>query len=161
VKRYWTCPKGCGGRWERALVKCRTEGCEGRRPKKRTARHAVTLRDDSYAVYEQVNAAIHASAHDGEWCPSDCGACGKKPPMMRHNDRDHDHVTGRPRGLLCPGNTGCNVLLVRWVTAPVARSIAETKLAAGELDAARWLALAAYLERVEVWERSRVEGAAV
>ena len=43
--KYWSCPKGCGGRWTRTQQKCATDGCEGRRPKPRTARHARKVRD--------------------------------------------------------------------------------------------------------------------
>jgi hypothetical protein len=39
--------------------------------------------------------------------------------------------------------------------------VADAKLMAGEADAERWNGLAAYLERVEVWERTRLHGAAV
>jgi hypothetical protein len=132
-RKFWTCPRGCGGRWERSLVKCRTEGCAGRRPKARVPKHARTLRDDGYDVYEEVNAAIHASGHNGEWSPADCGVCGKPTPGMRHNDRDHDHLTGFPRGLACPGNQGCNALMPRQLTLERARLIV------------------AYLERVEAY----------
>ena len=141
ARRYWTCPKGCGGRWERSLVKCRTEGCTGRRPKRRVPAHARTLRDDAYAVYEAVNAELHGPAFDGEWTPDCCGVCGKPPSSERHMDRDHDHLTGLPRGLACPGNSGCNALMPRQLTLARARLIV------------------AYLERVE--RARRLEGAAV
>jgi hypothetical protein len=145
VSRYWTCPKGCGGRWERSLVKCRTEGCAGRRPKARVPKHARTLSDDSYAVYERVAREAHGVSDES------CCACEKPRKQERRHDRDHDHITGLPRGLLCAGDTGCNVLLPKWVTAPVARAIAVAKLAAGEPDALRWDGLAGYLERVEAY----------
>lgn len=131
ASRYWTCPRGCGGRWERSLVKCRTEGCTGRRPKKRVPVHARTLRDDPYPVYERVNGELHGPAFGGEWTPDCCGVCGKPPVSGRHMDRDHDHVTGLPRGLACPGNQGCNALMPRQLTLERARLIV------------------AYLERVE------------
>jgi hypothetical protein len=129
--RYWTCPRGCGGRWERSLVKCRTAGCAGRRPKKRVPVHARTLRDEPYTVYEQVNTEIHGPSFGGEWTPDCCGVCGKPPSTARHMDRDHDHTTGLPRGLACPGNQGCNALMPKRLTLERARLIV------------------AYLERVE------------
>lgn len=41
-----------------------------------------------------------------------CGICGKKPDGRRL-DRDHDHVTGLPRGLLCRKD---NRMLKRTIT---------------------------------------------
>lgn len=127
---YWVCA-GCGTRWPRVKQKC---GCGRKRPKRRVPAHARTLRDDSYAVYEAVNAELHAAGHNGEWTPDCCGVCGKPPSTARHMDRDHDHVTGRPRGLACPGNTGCNALMPRQLTLERARLIVG------------------YLERVEAAE---------
>lgn len=40
-----------------------------------------------------------------------CGVCGVKPSGKRL-DRDHDHATGSPRGLLC---RRCNRLLTRRI----------------------------------------------
>lgn len=145
MRQYWTCPKGCGGRWKRSLVKCRTEGCTGRRPKPRVPKHARTLRDDSYAVYVQVARDIHGVTDES------CCVCGKPRSQERRPDRDHDHKTGKPRGLVCPGVTGCNVLMLPWVTASTARGIAEAKGDAGEPDYQRWYLIAGYLERVEAY----------
>jgi hypothetical protein len=145
ARKFWTCPKGCGGRWERSLVKCRTEGCTGRRPKKRTARHARTLRDDSYAVYVQVARDIHGVTDES------CCVCGKPRKQDRHHDRDHDHKTGKPRGLACGGNTGCNVLMLPWITAATARAIGLTKAKLNEPDWNRWRLVYEYLERVEAY----------
>ena len=85
-----------------------------------------------------------------------CGVCGKPRSQDRRHDRDHDHRTGNPRGLACPGNTGCNVLMLPWVSALTARAIASSKKIAREPDAERWALIAAYLDRVE-----RFYGAAV
>jgi len=43
-----------------------------------------------------------------------CGnlACGAPPRPNRRNDRDHDHLTGKPRGILCPP---CNGFLTDYV----------------------------------------------
>lgn len=140
MAKYWSCPK-CSARNPRTQQKCRTvvtvdaNGsvlCEGRRPKRRVPPHARTLRDDSYATYEAVNLELHGPAHGGEWTPDCCGVCGKPPTTSRHMDRDHDHITGLPRGLACPGNQGCNALMPKQLT----------------LDRARLIV--AYLERVEL-----------
>ena len=118
--RYWSCT--CGERWPRLKQKCT---CGRARPKKRVPIHARTLRDDSYPTYVKVNADIHGAAMPGEWSPEDCGVCGKPASTARHNDRDHDHSTGRPRGLACPGNTGCNALMPRQLTLARARLIVD------------------------------------
>lgn len=124
MKRYWTCPKGCGGRWERTKIKCGTEGCTGRRPKPRVPKHARTLRDDSWEHYDAVNAAIHG-IEDGS-----CAVCGRPEHESMHHHREHDHVTGNPRGLVC---FQCNRLMPR------------------QLDLARARLVVAYLERVEAY----------
>ena len=134
MPRLWLCK--CGTRNER--IKQRCVACRGPRPKRRVPKHARTLRDDSYTVYEQVNADLHGPAHGGEWTPDCCGVCGKPPATTRRMDRDHDHVTGKPRGLACPGNTGCNALMPRQLTLERARLIV------------------AYLERVAARDESEV-----
>lgn len=141
ARKFWVCSK-CRYRNERIKRVCVDCG-EGRRPKPRVTRHAQTLRDDPYETYNQLNALIHGVKDES------CGACGKPRSQDRRHDRDHDHLTGNPRGLLCGGNRGCNVLLVPWVTAATARGIAQAKEVAAEKDAERWWQLAGYLERVE------------
>lgn len=84
-----------------------------------------------------------------------CCVCGKPRSQDRRHDRDHDHITGAARGLACPGDNGCNILMAKWVTAATARGIADAKLTAGEQDAGRWLLIAAYLERVERFYEGR------
>lgn len=128
--------------------KCSTKGCEGRRPKKRTPRHAQTLRDDSYAVYVQAARDIHGVTDES------CCVCGKPRGQERRHDRDHDHVTGKPRGLACGGNRGCNVLMLPWISAQTAYGIARAKRDAGEPDAERWAMIYRYLHRVEVYYSS-------
>lgn len=122
--RYWTCRK-CGTRNPRLWQKCggyspsEAKSCDGRRPKPRVPAHRRTLQDDSYAVYEALNRQIHGAEPDA------CGACGKPPKYERRHDRDHDHGTGLPRGLACPGNQGCNALMPRWLSAERAQAIAD------------------------------------
>jgi hypothetical protein len=57
-----------------------------------------------------------------------CGICGKPPKPGRRLDRDHDHATGEPRGLLC--GMPCNRALTSRMTAEWLRA------AAAYLDAA-------------------------
>ena len=125
MPRLWLCK--CGTRNERIKQKC--VSCRGPRPKRRVPAHARTLRDDPYTVYEQVNAELHGPAFGGEWTADCCGVCGK-PPKSRRHDRDHDHATGKARGLAC---WHCNREVLRHAT----------------LDDLR--AAVAYLERVEAF----------
>ena len=112
------------------------------------ARHKEALRGDTYTLFEAFNEQVHGPAMPGEWTKDCCGVCGK-PPKGKRNDRDHDHRTGQMRGLACPGNTGCNVLMVPWVTTATAYGIAREKEKAGEPDAERWAMIYRYLRRVE------------
>lgn len=114
--RYWSCPR-CHSRNERIKQRCPTPGCTGKRPKPRVPKHARTLRDDSYEVYKQAAADIHGVADES------CCVCGKPRSQERRHDRDHDHVTGLPRGLACAGNSGCNALMPRQLTLERARMI--------------------------------------
>jgi hypothetical protein len=77
------------------------------------------LRDESYETFDAVNQTIHGAE------PGACGVCGRPPKFERQHDRDHDHTTGNPRGLACPGNQGCNALMPRGLTAERAQAIAD------------------------------------
>ena len=138
----WHCRR-CGHLNEPAHVNCRGDGCEGRRPRKRRARHAEVLRGDTYPLFVQAAEQIHGVTDES------CCVCGKPRSQERRHDRDHDHRTGKPRGLACPGNTGCNVLMLPWVTADVARAIAKAMTTERAPSAERWHLIAAYLGRVE------------
>lgn len=142
TRKRWNCPE-CKWRNEPGLSRTCAQCGKVTRPKRRVTRHAHTLRNDSYAAYERVAAEIHGVIDES------CNVCGKPRPQSRRWDRDHGHVDGLPRGIVCGGNSGCNVLMAKWVTPAVARSIADTKAEGGEPDALRWEAIAAYLERVE------------
>ena len=122
---YWTCRK-CAYRNKRtASRKC--QGCgEATKPKRRVPKHAEVLRDTSYEMYERLSTTIHGGD------PGSCGVCGKPRGESRRHDRDHDHRSGRARGLAC---WYCNRELLRNAT----------------LDHAR--AVVAYLERVEAFYR--------
>ena len=117
VLHWWTCP--CGTRNPRANQKCTNETCQRSRPKRRVTAHARALRDETYETFERVNREIHGAEPDA------CGVCGRPPKFERRHDRDHDHITGNPRGLACPGNQGCNALMPRWLTAERAQAIAD------------------------------------
>lgn len=94
MARYWTCRR-CGYRNERTSSR-RCQGCqENTKPKARVPKHAQTLRDDSYALYVQVAETLHGVTDES------CCVCGRPRGEQRRHDRDHDHQTGRPRGLLC------------------------------------------------------------
>ena len=88
----WTCQRVARG------VRCATlnpnrkrncQKCGKPRPARRRPTHLVAL-ELSYEDYVRLNEL-------GERC----GICGAKPTPGRRLDRDHDHRTGKPRGLLC------------------------------------------------------------
>jgi hypothetical protein len=54
----------------------------------------------TYEQYVELNGGEH------------CAIC-KRGRGSRRLDRDHDHRTGKPRGLLCPR---CNRALPTWIT---------------------------------------------
>jgi hypothetical protein len=142
--KRWACRR-CGHRNAPTHRNCRGEGCEGKRRKKRRPAHAEVLRGDTYPVFVQANEDIHGVSDES------CGVCGKPRSQERRHDRDHDHVTGKPRGLACPGNQGCNVLMLPWVTAATARGVYEAKRQAAEPDAERWRLISEYLSRCEAF----------
>jgi hypothetical protein len=84
MARVWTC--GCGYRWSRVKQKCPDCGCL--RPKSRPPKHRAILNSLPYEQWVE---------RYGERC----GICGREPSATRRLDRDHDHKTGEPRGLLC------------------------------------------------------------
>ena len=105
MARSWTCPR-CKAQWPRTIEKCRSESaelgpCSGRRPRPKRPKHQIALDLFPYEVWVQAF---------GERC----GVCGRPPGPNRRLDRDHDHRTGEPRGLLCHR---CNRALPNWMTA--------------------------------------------
>ena len=109
ASRYWSC--SCGERWPRTKQKCT---CGKRRPKRRVPRHARTLRDDSYTTYVQAAEQIHGVTDES------CCVCGRPRHDTTRHHRDHDHVTGLPRGLAC---YQCNALMPRLLTLERARAV--------------------------------------
>jgi hypothetical protein len=148
-RKRWACPR-CGHFNEPAHRNCRGERdgepCDGKRRKKRRAAHSEVLRGDTYPLFVQANEQIHGVTDES------CGVCGKPRSQERKHDRDHVHRgphDGKPRGLACPGNQGCNVLMLPWITAATARGIWIAKRNGGEPDAERWRMIADYLGRVD------------
>jgi hypothetical protein len=129
-KKYTLCK--CGTRNDRigGRTKCVNPECAAKLPKRRVPKHALTLRDQTYADYVEINALIHAPGSYTQPNNEACGVCGRAKPDTRRHDRDHDHRTGLARGLAC---VRCNRELLRNSTLEEARSVV------------------AYLERVEVF----------
>jgi len=96
MKSYWTC-RGCKTRHPRTKRKC---PCGRARPPKRVVKHQQVL-------------VLHAYDQWVAWFGDRCNICGRPAGPKRNLDRDHDHRTGEPRGLLCHR---CNRALPEWMT---------------------------------------------
>ena len=101
-KAFWICDRRTAG------VKCATRnpnlkqkcGTCGKPKRKRSVpKHMIAL-NESYEHYIELNRGER------------CGICGAAPKTKRL-DRDHDHKTGLPRGLLC---SRCNRAVPFWMT---------------------------------------------
>lgn len=89
-------------------VKQRCTTCGGPRPARKKPAHTAAL-DMPYEFWVGSYGEV-------------CGICGRAPKPGRKLHRDHDHKTGRPRGLLC---FRCNAALrsymtLEWMRAAVA-----------------------------------------
>lgn len=116
--RTWKCQRRVAGvvcGWVNVAPKRKCAACGGLKAKKRRPAHAEVLDTLPYADWVKLFGEA-------------CGICRRPPKPGRKLHRDHDHKTGRARGLLC---FQCNAALRTYMT----------------LD---WLRRAvAYLERAE------------
>lgn len=106
MPRTWLCTRQANGRkclHRNPGVKKKCERCGLLRPAKRRPRHMQAL-DLPYEAYLELNGGLDR-----------CAICLKeRTEMDRKLNRDHDHLTGAARGLLCHR---CNRQLPAWVTA--------------------------------------------
>lgn len=121
MSRYWRCRrvrKGiqCGQLNLRRKQKC--TACGGPRPKPRVPAHRKVLLTCDYETFERMFG-------------SRCGICGAVASERRRLDRDHDHKTGMPRGLLC---ARCNRALPSWITEDWLRRAADYLAAARAVE---------------------------
>lgn len=113
MSTFWTCKRQQNG----ILCRYRNPGrkrlcvkCGAPKPARRKAKHLVAL-EAPYEAYVTLNGGER------------CGICLRpRSEKDRKFDRDHDHRTGRPRGLLCHR---CNRALPHWMTAEWLRAAAD------------------------------------
>ena len=114
MKGYWTCRRRVDGRLCRRVnpnIKRKCQECGGPKPKKRRPNHMRAL-DLPREVYLALNDGIES-----------CAICGRpQTDFAKALHRDHDHATGKPRGLLC---FPCNKKLRHDVTAEWLRAAAD------------------------------------
>ena len=79
---------------------------------------------------------LSVEIHGGEL--HHCGCCRKAPTKVKRHDRDHDHRSGKARGVAC---SYCNRERLRGIA---------------NLEEARWVV--AYFERVEAYYHQTEEG---
>lgn len=97
MSKTWLCR--CGHRNDALWRKCRGDSCNRSKPRKRRPAHMLALALP-YDGYIELNGRIHQAGEE-------CALCGRERRDVRL-DRDHDHRTGKPRGLLC---APCNMRL--------------------------------------------------
>lgn len=110
--RFWTCQrvvKGVKCAHLNPAVKRKCSACGKTRPKRKEPAHKAILKAVLYEQWEELFG-------------QKCNICGRKPTAKRRLDRDHDHKTGKMRGLLC---ARCNRALPRWITPEWLESAAE------------------------------------
>lgn len=103
MAREWTCQRQtngvrCGRKNPSRYQVCRA--CGKRKPPRKAPAHRKVLDDYPYEWWVERFGEV-------------CGICGR-PPKNRRLDRDHCHVSGAARGLLCHA---CNRALPNYVTA--------------------------------------------
>jgi len=104
AKKTWKCRrKSCATINPSTRRKC--IGCGKLKPPKRIPAHKKVLVDLSYEDFIKINGGEFCWIHKAMGLPD--------PPRTRRLHRDHDHKTGKPRGLLCHT---CNRHLKNWVT---------------------------------------------
>lgn len=110
---HWTCRRRvnglpCATQNPNRKRKCVT--CGGPKPAKRTPKHMAAL-ELSYDYYVEINGGER------------CAIClRRRSSAEKRLHRDHDHRTGRPRGLLC---FPCNKRLAYDVTPEWLRAAAD------------------------------------
>ena len=113
MSRFWVCYRQQDGRkclYRNPRVKQKCEMCGGARPTAKKPKHMVAL-ETTYDEYVAINGGEH------------CAICDRRRTEKdRRLDRDHDHRTGRPRGLLC---SRCNRWLVNFMTPAWLRAAAD------------------------------------
>lgn len=106
----WTCRKAsCKFKNPPRTRKC--QQCGKARPVKKGPAHAQVLKQLTYEDFLKLNDGVEA-----------CAICGRLPSLRRRLDRDHSHIEGYARGLLCHT---CNRRLRYDITVKWLRSAAD------------------------------------
>jgi hypothetical protein len=126
----WTCRKCKNVNRRTSSRRCEKCG-ENTKRARRPPAHKAALDATSYADAAVLSVLIHG----GE--PHACGVCGALKPEGRKNHREHDHETGRLRGLAC---FQCNATVL------------------GDRTAAEIRSAAAYLDRVDAFYATLAKG---